>query len=166
LLADDNPSSRPQHLWCPLSPITTPTVDARRAVGIGIKTILETASPRSINTPVIFSVGARPIVARASPWLRIVGRSVLRAADDFHGNAAEVLAGPSLKRGGGDSDRLSSWGWSGEGAEAEAHDCVDSGSLHVWWLCWRTKVSTQKGKWGCLWVVESVEEGNLETLRT
>jgi hypothetical protein len=148
LLADNNPSSHPQHLYCPLSPVATPTVYARGAVSIGTLTILETASPRSINTPVIISVGARPIVARGSPWLRIVGHPVLRAADDFHGDAAEVLPGPSLERVGGGSDWLS--GWSGESTEAEAHDCVESGSLHVWRLCLRTKVSTQKGEWGSL----------------
>lgn len=130
----------PQQLHGPLSPIATPTIHGRGAVSIVTVTILDPASPRSIDRFVCGPFNARPIVARASPCLSIVIRPVLLAAGYVHVDAAEVLAGPSLEGG----DWLSGWGWSGEDAEAEAHNCVENGSLHVWWLCLRTKVSTQK----------------------
>lgn len=70
-----------------------------------------------------------------------VSRPVLLAAGYVHVEAAVL---PGVKRLDGIGDWLS--GWSGEDAEAEAHDCVKNGSLHVRWLCLRTKVSTQKGE--------------------
>jgi hypothetical protein len=139
--------SCPQHLdIATLSPVAAPTIDARGAVSIGSKPILEAASPRRIKTfvhPIASS--APPIVARAPPCFSMVGCPVLHAADVVHVDAAEIFASPCLEGLAGGS-WLSRWGWSGENAEAEAHDCVENGSLHVWWLCLQTKVSTQKGE--------------------